>query len=415
MPDSNIASPEPIDSSDTVWVKELVREVARRAPLDGMTLLEGQPDRIVGTVLAQLNPSLALTVLAQFADEKQLQIAGALPDLTRQQWQRNQQYPEHSVGRAMEPPVGTLAPDLTVAEAIDQLRQLDKDHHITYGYVTDSEERLLGVLVIKDLLFAASDQRLDTVMLRQPFFLHPDSSVLDTMHDVVHRHYPVYPVCDHERRLIGLVRGYALFELNAVRITATMGRVVGVQAEERLATPWPGSFRMRHPWLQLNLGTAFLAALVVGYFEHTIDVIVVLAVFLPVLAGQSGNTGCQSLAITLREMALGELVGEDAKRLLLKEAWLGLLNGFLTGVTAGVGMAAYAILTGSSDPWILALVVFLAMAASCAVSGIAGASVPLGLRRLGADPATASSIFLTTATDVVSMGLFLGLATVILL
>jgi magnesium transporter len=415
MTDLNLGSPERIHSTDAGALDELIREVSRRAPLDGMTLLESHPDTIVGAVLSRLTPSLALTVLANFSDERQPRIAGELPDLTRAQWNRNQQYPEDSVGRAMEPPVGMLAAGLTAAEAVTQLRQLDKDHHITYGYVTDSQERLLGVLVIKDLLFAEPDELLDSIMLRQPFFLDPESSVLDAMHDVVHRHYPVYPVCDPEGRLIGLVRGYALFELNAVRITATMGRVVGVHEEERLATPWPGSFRMRHPWLQLNLGTAFLAALVVGYFENTIELIVVLAVFLPVLAGQSGNTGCQSLAITLREMALGELVGEDTKRLLLKEAWLGLLNGILTGLTAGLGMVAYAMFTGNNNAWILGLVVLLAMAASCAVSGIAGAFVPLALRRLGADPATASSIFLTTATDVVSMGLFLGLATIILL
>lgn len=414
MTDPN-GSSELIHATDAAPLDELVREVGRRAPLDGMTLLESRPDTTVGAVLSQLNPSLALTVLAHFPDERQPQIARVLPDLTRDQWNRNQQYPEDSVGRAMEPPVGTLAADLTVTAAINALRQLDKDHHITYGYVTDSENKLLGVLVIKDLLFAEPDQKVDSIMLRQPFFLDPESSVLDAMHDVVHRHYPVYPVCDPEGHLIGLVRGYALFELNAVRITATMGRVVGVQEEERLATPWPGSFRMRHPWLQLNLGTAFLAALVVGYFENTIELIVVLAVFLPVLAGQSGNTGCQSLAITLREMALGELVGEDTKRLLLKEAWLGLLNGLLTGLTAGLGMVAYAIFTGNTDAWILGSVVLMAMAASCAVSGVAGAGVPLVLRRLGADPATASSIFLTTATDVVSMGLFLGLATIILL
>jgi len=172
---------------------------------------------------------------------------------------------------------------------------------------------------------------------------------------------------------------------------------------------------MRHPWLQLNLGTAFLAALVVGYFEKTIDAIVVLAVFLPVLAGQSGNTGCQSLAITLRELALGELLPRDVKHLLVKEAWLGLLNGLLTGITAGLGMVAFALFTGNTDAWMLGMVVLFSMAASCAVSGISGAFVPLALRRLGADPATASSIFLTTATDIVSMGAFLGLATVILL
>jgi magnesium transporter len=187
--------------------------------------------------------------------------------------------------------------------------------------------------------------------------------------------------------------------------------MVGVEKEERLATPWPRSLRFRHPWLQLNLFTAFLAAAVVGAFQGTIDRLVVLAVFLPVLAGQSGNTGCQALAVTLRGLTLGELRRGDASRLVAKEALLGLLNGALVGVTAGLGMLLVARAQGQPEALALGLVVFAAMVASCVVSGLAGALIPLTLRRLGADPATASSIFLTTATDVASMGLFLSLAT----
>ncbi len=137
----------------------------------------------------------------------------------------------------------------------------------------------------------------------------------------------------------------------------------------------------------------------------------VLAVFLPVLAGQSGNTGCQALAVTLRGMTLGELQKGKEKRLVTKEAFLGLLNGSLVGVTAGLGMYAYATMEHHPAALTLALVVFLAMIGSCLISGVSGALVPMTLKKLGADPATASSIFLTTATDVASMGLFLWLAT----
>jgi magnesium transporter len=150
---------------------------------------------------------------------------------------------------------------------------------------------------------------------------------------------------------------------------------------------------------------------VVGVFQETLDRLVVLAVFLPVLAGQSGNTGCQALAVTLRGMTLGELAEGKARRLIAKEAWLGLLNGLLVGLVAGGGMYAYASSQGHQSPLSLGAVVTLAMVGACVASGVAGTSVPVLLRRLGADPATASSIFLTTATDVVSMGLFLGLAT----
>jgi magnesium transporter len=149
----------------------------------------------------------------------------------------------------------------------------------------------------------------------------------------------------------------------------------------------------------------------VGVFQNTLDQLVVLAVFLPVLAGQSGNTGCQALAVALRGITLGELEGGMAKKVVMKEGLLGLLNGTLVGLTAGLGMFLFARMQGNPSAHLLALVVLLAMMASCTVSGISGAVVPLVLRRLGADPATASSIFLTTATDVVSMGAFLSLAT----
>jgi magnesium transporter len=153
---------------------------------------------------------------------------------------------------------------------------------------------------------------------------------------------------------------------------------------------------------------------VVGAFQGVIDEVVALAVFLPVLAGQSGNTGCQALAVTLRGLTLGELKAGKEKALVMKEASLGLMNGAFTGIVAAGGM--YFVATQQNNPHalVLSLVVWLALVGSCVASGICGAMVPLTLKRFGADPATASSIFLTTATDVVSMGLLLGLATLII-
>jgi magnesium transporter len=252
-------------------------------------------------------------------------------------------------------------------------------------------------------------------MLRNPFSLRPDMPLLEAMRLVVNHHFPVYPVCDAGGRLVGIVRGRTLFEERAFEISAQVGAMVGVEKEERLSTPWRRSLRFRHPWLQLNLLTAFVAAAVVGVFQDTIDKLVVLAVFLPVLAGQSGNTGCQALAVTLRGLTLGELRPGRERRLVLKEMLLGLLNGALVGATAGLGMFVVARAQGNPQAAVLALVVLLAMTGSCVVSGLSGALIPLTLRRLGLDPATASSIFLTTATDVASMGLFLTLATLLVL
>ena len=151
-----------------------------------------------------------------------------------------------------------------------------------------------------------------------------------------------------------------------------------------------------------------------GIFEGTVEKLVALAVFLPVLAGQSGNTGCQALAVTLRGMTLGELKPGSERALVMKEALLGMINGAVTGLVAGLGMFAYATMTGSKHALLLGGVVWLALVGACVVSGICGALIPLTLKRFGLDPATASSIFLTTATDVVSMGLLLGLATILI-
>jgi magnesium transporter len=226
-------------------------------------------------------------------------------------------------------------------------------------------------------------------------------------------HHPAYPVCDEQGRLVGAVRGQTLFQQQAFELSAQAGSMVGVQKEERLTTPWSTSLKFRHPWLQLNLLTAFVAAAVVGAFQGTIDRIVALAVFLPVVAGQSGNTGSQALAVTLRGMTLGEFRKSSARTLIVKEAWLGLLNGALVGVVAAIGMFAYAASKNDTAPWTLAFVILITMVGACVASGISGVVVPLTLRRCGADPATASTIFLTTATDCVSMGLFLWLATLL--
>jgi magnesium transporter len=220
---------------------------------------------------------------------------------------------------------------------------------------------------------------------------------------------------DESEKLVGLVYGWQLFESVASEISAQTGTMVGLDREERISTPILKAFKMRHPWLQVNLMTAFAAAFVVAIFEETIAQIVVLAVFLPVLAGQSGNTGCQALAITLRGLTLGEVGDYPVIKLLRKELVLGALNGFSVGLIAALGMWFYAAGSGMESPFALGVVILIAMTGACMGSGVFGVMVPLTLRRLGTDPAMSSSIFLTTMTDVVGMGLMLALATVFLL
>jgi magnesium transporter len=403
---ANLSNDRGLDLSDEIKSRSHASAAEKLANLNG---------DVIARELMHLSPGFAQDVLGELpTDARERAISAAPPDVARQ-WQRNAMYDSGTVGRMMEPVVAAFPPESNVGEVIEELRELVSRVLITYVYVVDSDDHLLGIVTMRDLLFSTRERTLDEVMLRGAFALHGAMQLHEAMRLVLDRHYPVYPVVDAERRLIGLVRGQIMFEAQAYEISLQAGTMVGLEKEERLATHWVQSLKLRHPWLQLNLLTAFLAAAVVGLFQDTIDRLVILALFLPVLAGQSGNTGCQALAVTLRGMTLGELKPGSERPLLAKETWVGCLNGVGVGIAAAAGMYITASTQNQAQPWMLALVVFLAMVASCMASGISGAIIPLTLKRFGLDPATASSIFLTTATDVVSMGMLLLLATILLL
>ncbi|HET9034121.1 MAG TPA: magnesium transporter [Dokdonella sp.] len=368
------------------------------------------PDQSIVRLLQSLGPGRGVAVLDRFGPERRRHIASAAGQNITETWLAYRHWPEGSVGRLTEPAPESFPASARVADVLDRLRPVASRTLITYVFVVDSAHSLIGVVTFREMVFADGDQRLEEIMVPRPFSLRPETDVIDAMHEVVHRHYPVYPVCDAQGRLIGVVRGSVLFEEQAFEISAQAGSMVGVEKEERLSTPWSRSLRFRHPWLQLNLLATFITAAVVGVFQDTINQIVLLAVFLPVLSDQCNNTGCQALAVTLRGMTFGDLKPGHGWLLVLKEFWLGLLNGSLTGVLGGLAMFALAWNQGNENALTLAVITWLAMAASCGVAGIVGAGVPQILKRIGADPATASSIFLTKATDIVSLAMFLGLA-----
>jgi magnesium transporter len=390
---------------------EVAAEIARMGPREAADLIAQLPESLALDVLQRVNPAVVGDIIPELDETKRAKLFLRGPEAVTHQWTLNQTFPDDTVGRLMEPPTAIFRPTQTVGEVTLQVRELVKKIFVTYCFVTDTAGRLVGIVTMRDLLVSDDSLPLSDVMIKNPFHLKPTMPLMDAMKLVLNRHFPIYPVCREDGTLIGLVRGQAMFEEQAYEISAQPGSMVGVQKEERLMTPWPTSLKFRHPWLQLNLLTAFIAAAVVGIFQRTIDEVVILALFLPVLAGQSGNTGCQALAVTLRGMTLGELKSGTERPLVMKEGLLGLLNGALVGITAGTGMYVVARMQGNGHALLLGLIVVIAMIGSCIISGISGALIPLTLRRLGADPATASSIFLTTATDVASMGIFLTLAT----
>ncbi|HVL36113.1 MAG TPA: magnesium transporter [Burkholderiales bacterium] len=394
---------------------ELADEIKARSAGGAAALLARSSGTEAAGALMRLSPGFAMSVLEALADDVRERVFAAAPEPVARQWQRNAFYEPGSIGRMMEPVVGAFPADATVGETIETLRALVRDSLVTYIYVIDAEERLQGVVTMRDLLFSAPEQRLDAVMLREPFVLRPAMTLEEAMREVLHRHYPAYPVTDGDGRLIGLVRGQSLFEAQAVQISLQAGSLVGVDKEERVDTPLWKALRMRHPWLQVNLFTAFGTAFVVSTFDATIEKIVVLAAFLPVLSCLAGNNGCQALAITLRGITLGDLERHPVRALLGKEVKLGALNGLLTGIVAAIAMVGFAMAGGQDNPLLLGMLLCVAMVVACVVSCLLGTLVPLAVRRFGADPATASGLFVLTITDIFGMGFMLLLVTLVVL
>lgn len=403
------ASPFDVPQSPSKNVSELTREILRRGPQDACRLLAIESPETVARVFASLPTPKVIALLPRIDGERRAAVLKAATADQRDRWLHNQQYRKGTVGHLMEPVLALFAPTDTVREAVAKLRILVTQAFVTYGYVVNDAGGLVGVLAMRELLLAGPDQRVDEVMVDHPFFLKTAQAVKDVIPFVHTRHYPEYPVCDDDGRVVGLVRGYALFQEQTLALTAQPGKMVGVGQEERLqTTPWQ-SLSMRHPWLQVNLLSSFLAAAVVGVYEETVSHIVAVAAFLPVMVGQSASTGGQALAVALRGLTLGELGLQHWPRLLNKEAVVGLANGMLVGVTSALGMYGYASYHGHAHAEWLALVMLLAMSVSTMVSSVVGAVTPPLMKRLGYDPASAATILVGGVTRIVSIAVFLAL------
>lgn len=381
--------------------------------------IDGQTPAEAAHTLGGLAPDEIQALLAQMPHDEALAVAAQLPGAATAAANDDS---TAAAAADIDAPIDELllaAPAVltsthTAAEAVAFLVQSEAVSEITYIFVVD-DEKLVGVVGMRDIVLARPGQTLAQIMVAEPFAFQSGTGIAAAVRAALARHYPIYPVLDAQGRLIGCVRGWQLFQRVVVEVTGQAGAQVGVSREESVTTSILGAFRLRHPWLQVNLLTAFAAAFVVGMFEDTITQIVALAAFLPVLAGQSGNTGCQALAITLRGLTLGQLDDFPVRRLLRKEILLGALNGLVVGLVAGLAMWLYATMSGEANAMMLGAVITVAMVGACIGSGLFGVVVPLTLKRFGADPAMASSIFLTTFTDILGMGLMLFLARAVLL
>ena len=357
-------------------------------------------------VLEQASPRLALTLLAGLSTGDRAVLLTSMPSAPREDLERLQKFEEGSAGRLLERAYDTIRENMTIAEALDVLRR-SGTRRTRSLYVVDGDNRLVGKVDMQSMAMASQDQLLGEML--EPL----EGSVLATAprKEVVEQleKYRVdsLPVVDVEGRLMGVVRYQRLFDAIESVATADMQRMVGASADERaLSTPM-FSVKRRLPWLHINLLTAFLAAAVVGVFESLSAQFTALAILLPVVAGQSGNAGSQALAVTMRGLALREIGTREWRRVLSKEVMVGIIDGAALAITCGLAVLVWSQSIG------LALVIAVAMVLSMVAAGISGALVPIVLTRLGQDPATASSIILTTVTDVSGFISFLGTATLL--
>ncbi len=318
------------------------------------------------------------------------------------------EYPERTAGRIMNPQVFALAEDLTVGEAILELQAARDVEMVFYLYVVDDRRHLVGVVSLRRLLLVSPETPLKHIMTGDLLSVRVDTDQEEAARQVASYNLLAIPVVNEESKLAGVITVDDVIDVIADEATEDIYRLAGVASDERAFTPPFESLRKRLPWLGVNLVTAFLAAGVVALFEDTIARMTALAVFMPVVASLGGNAGMQTLTVIVRGIALGELSWGNSRKALLKEMAVGVGNGVVLGLVAAGAAWAF-----RGDP-ALGLILGGAMVLNLFVAATAGTLVPLGLRAATVDPALASSVFITTLTDVFGFLSFLGLAAVFL-
>src|SRR5690349_5734015 len=318
------------------------------------------------------------------------------------------EYAERTAGRIMNPHVFALNEDLTVGEAITELQGNRYVEMVFYPYVVDERRHLVGVVSLRRLLLVSPETPLKRIMATDLISARVDMDQEEVARQVASYNLLAIPVVDQENKLAGVITVDDVIDVIKDEATEDIYRLAGVAGDERVFTPAAETFRKRLPSLAIQLVTLFAAAAVVAIFEPTIRQVTVLAVFMPIVVGMGATAATQTLTVMVRGLALGELTWSNSRKALLKEVIIGVGNGILLGVIAA--LVAWA---ARGDP-VLGVLLGFSMIVNLFVAAAAGTLVPLGLRAANLDPALASSVVVTTMTDVLGFAAFLGLATIFL-
>jgi magnesium transporter len=366
-------------------------------------------------LLEFMDPDDAVDLLQALSRAQSAEVLRHMPRRLAAHLGKLAQYPPESAGGLMNTDVLFLPPGLTVQRAIDFLRNdsifRDPDNTIEDLYCLDEHQRLVGWLSLRQLLLAQPGERIEDLMEREVDAIKPDLDREEVAREFSKYDHITLPVIDEDTRLLGVVTVDDVLDIIEAEATEDAQKQVGVGVGESTSSTVPRKLRGRSPWLIVNLFTSTVSAIVVLNFDALISQLALLAVIMPVIANQAGNAGQQSLAVTLRGIVLGEVREGRSGLLLLRETIVGTISGFVNGLLVFTGAAIIGYLgIVEGVNYKLGAVAWIAMVGALTVGCLAGASIPLLMRKFGFDPATASTIFLTMLTDSLSFLTFLGLA-----
>jgi magnesium transporter len=382
-------------------------------------LMEYLDEEVRGVVTARMPRVTLARVLDRTSNDVAVDVLRTLPPAdtarvlssmaTAQEISPLLEHADESAGGLMTRGYVALHPEMTVHDAITFLRlRKPLADEAYYLYVLDAANHLQGVVNLRELLISEADTPIVSVMTKDAITVAPETDQEEVARLIQHYRLRALPVVDEDRVLRGIITADDAMEVASEEATEDMYRMVGLLSDDSVYAPVLVSARRRIPWLAINLLAAFAAAAMVAAFEDTIAKAAALAVFMPVVAGQGGNSGIQSITIVVRGLALGEIQPEDARWVLAKEGAIGLVKGLAFGLLIGV----IAWVWQGEPAW--GLVVGVALLLNMLMAGILGAVIPLTLRALKLDPAIASGIFLTAFTDVLGFLFLLGLGTLLI-
>jgi magnesium transporter len=393
------------------------RAVTELHPERAAEIIEQMEAPEAASLLEEMDPDDRVDVLEHVNDLHHDRILSHLDELARTEVERLESYPPDTAGGIMTTEVTALFEYISVGDAIETLRVLHAElEQMFYVYVINRGGQLVGVLSMRDLILSKPATRLRDIMIKGVASVPADMDQEDVAKLMREKRYLAMPVVDGDRKLIGLITADDVADVFAEEATEDFQKMFGAGAEERLSSPWHFSFRKRIWWLVINLATAFLAAMVVGAFEGTIEKLAILAAYMPIIAGMGGNASAQAMAVAIRGLAMGKVDRSVLRHVIVRESIVGLLTGIVCGlITAFVAYNFPGSDLGPDRAAKLGLVMLLALAINHTLACASGAAIPFIMKRLGFDPAQSSTIFATTVTDVAGFLALLGLASVILL